>query len=34
MGIVQRVGPLRDQLMAEARGETGDLPLLLRGLPI
>jgi 2-octaprenyl-6-methoxyphenol hydroxylase len=34
MGIVQRIGPLRDQLMAEARGETGDLPLLLRGLPI
>jgi 2-octaprenyl-6-methoxyphenol hydroxylase len=34
MGIVQRVGPLRDQLMAEARGETGDMPLLLRGLPI
>ena len=34
MGLVQRIGPLRDQLMAEARGETGDLPLLLRGLPI
>jgi len=34
MGLVQRVGPLRDQLMAEARGETGDMPLLLRGLPI
>jgi 2-octaprenyl-6-methoxyphenol hydroxylase len=34
MGIVQRIGPLRDQLMAEARGETGDLPLLLRGMPI
>jgi 2-octaprenyl-6-methoxyphenol hydroxylase len=34
MGIVQRVGPLRDHLMAEARGETGDMPLLLRGLPI
>ncbi|HEY0085535.1 MAG TPA: UbiH/UbiF/VisC/COQ6 family ubiquinone biosynthesis hydroxylase [Allosphingosinicella sp.] len=34
MGIIQRIGPLRDQLMAEARGETGDLPLLLRGLPI
>ena len=34
MGIVQRIGPLRDELMAEARGETGDLPLLLRGLPI
>ena len=34
MGIVQRIGPLRAQLMAEARGETGDMPLLLRGLPI
>ena len=34
MGLVQRLGPLRDQLMAEARGETGDQPLLLRGLPI
>jgi 2-octaprenyl-6-methoxyphenol hydroxylase len=34
MGLVQRIGPLRDQLMAEARGETGDLPLLLRGLAI
>jgi 2-octaprenyl-6-methoxyphenol hydroxylase len=34
MGLVGRVGPLRDRLMAEARGETGDLPLLLRGLPI
>jgi 2-octaprenyl-6-methoxyphenol hydroxylase len=34
MGLIQKIGPLRDQLMAEARGETGDLPLLLRGLPI
>src|SRR5687767_4965927 len=34
MGLVGRIGPLRDQLMAEARGESGDLPLLLRGLPI
>ncbi len=34
MGAVQRIGPLKDRLMAEARGETGDLPLLLRGLPI
>jgi 2-octaprenyl-6-methoxyphenol hydroxylase len=34
MGLVQRIGPLKDQLMAEARGESGDLPLLLRGLPI
>jgi 2-octaprenyl-6-methoxyphenol hydroxylase len=34
MGLVQRIGPLKAQLMAEARGESGDLPLLLRGLPI
>jgi 2-octaprenyl-6-methoxyphenol hydroxylase len=34
MGLVQRLGPLRDQLMAEAGGETGDQPLLLRGLTI
>jgi 2-octaprenyl-6-methoxyphenol hydroxylase len=34
MGAVQRIGPLKDRLMAEARGETGDLPLLLRGLTI
>jgi len=34
MGIVQRAGPVKQRLMAEARGETGELPLLLRGLPI
>lgn len=34
MGAVQRLGPLKDRLMAEARGESGELPLLLRGLPI
>lgn len=34
MSAVQRIGPLKDRLMAEARGEAGDLPLLLRGLPI
>jgi 2-octaprenyl-6-methoxyphenol hydroxylase len=34
MGVVQRIGPLKDRLMAEARGESGELPLLLRGLPI
>jgi 2-octaprenyl-6-methoxyphenol hydroxylase len=34
MGLVQRIGPLKEQFMAEARGESGDLPLLLRGLPI
>jgi 2-octaprenyl-6-methoxyphenol hydroxylase len=34
MGAVQRVRPLKNALMAEARGESGDLPLLLRGLAI
>jgi len=34
MGLVQRMGPLKDQFMAEARGESGELPLLLRGLGI
>ncbi len=34
MGAVQRISPLKDRFMAEARGETGDLPLLLRGLTI
>jgi 2-octaprenyl-6-methoxyphenol hydroxylase len=34
MGAVQRIGPLKDRLMAEARGESGELPLLLRGLSI
>jgi 2-octaprenyl-6-methoxyphenol hydroxylase len=34
MSAVQRIGPLKNQFMAEARGESGDLPLLLRGLPI
>ena len=34
MGLVQRIGPVKERLMAEARGETGELPLLLRGLPI
>ncbi|HKT16010.1 MAG TPA: UbiH/UbiF/VisC/COQ6 family ubiquinone biosynthesis hydroxylase [Allosphingosinicella sp.] len=34
MGAVQRLGPVKDWLMAEARGENGDLPLLLRGLSI
>ena len=34
MGAVQRIGPLKNWLMAEARGESGDLPLLLRGLTI
>jgi 2-octaprenyl-6-methoxyphenol hydroxylase len=34
MGAVERIGPLKNLLMAEARGESGDLPLLLRGLPV
>jgi 2-octaprenyl-6-methoxyphenol hydroxylase len=34
MGLVGRISPLRDRLMKEARGTSGDLPLLLRGLPI
>jgi 2-octaprenyl-6-methoxyphenol hydroxylase len=34
MGLVQKIGPVKDQFMAEARGESGELPLLLRGLPI
>src|SRR4051794_8140150 len=34
MGLVGRITPLRDRLMSEARGTSGDLPLLLRGLPI
>ncbi|HYX45562.1 MAG TPA: UbiH/UbiF/VisC/COQ6 family ubiquinone biosynthesis hydroxylase [Sphingomicrobium sp.] len=34
MSVVGRISPLRDRLMSEARGTSGDLPLLLRGLPI
>jgi 2-octaprenyl-6-methoxyphenol hydroxylase len=34
MGIVGRIPPLRDRLMSEARGTSGELPLLLRGLRI
>ncbi len=34
MGLIDRIGPLRNQLMSEARGTSGELPLLLRGLPI
>jgi 2-octaprenyl-6-methoxyphenol hydroxylase len=34
MGLVGRISPLRKRLMSEARGTSGDLPLLLRGLPI
>ena len=34
MAVTARIGPLKDRLMNEARGTSGDLPLLLRGLPI
>lgn len=34
MGLVSKITPLRNRLMSEARGTSGDLPLLLRGLPI
>ena len=34
MGLVGRITPLRNKLMSEARGTSGELPLLLRGLPI
>jgi 2-octaprenyl-6-methoxyphenol hydroxylase len=34
MAAVERIAPLKERLMAEARGESGELPLLLRGLSI
>ena len=34
MGLIERISPVRNRLMNEARGTSGDLPLLLRGLPI
>jgi 2-octaprenyl-6-methoxyphenol hydroxylase len=34
MGLVGRISPVRNRLMSEARGTSGELPLLLRGLPI
>ena len=34
MGLINRVSPIRNVLMSEARGTSGELPLLLRGLPI
>ena len=34
MRVIDRISPIRDRLMAEARGTSGELPLLLRGLPI
>jgi len=34
MGVIDRLGPVKNRLMGEARGTSGELPLLLRGLPI
>lgn len=34
MGLIERISPIKSRLMSEARGTSGDLPLLLRGLPI
>ena len=34
MGLVGRISPVRNRLMREARGTSGELPLLLRGLSI
>ena len=34
MGLVERMTPIKNRLMSEARGTSGELPLLLRGLPI
>jgi 2-octaprenyl-6-methoxyphenol hydroxylase len=34
MGLIDRIAPLKNRLMSEARGTSGELPLLLRGLPI
>ena len=34
ISAVDRIGPLKDRFMAEARGESGDLPRLLQGLPV
>ena len=34
MAMIDRLGPVKQRLMDEARGTSGELPLLLRGLPI
>jgi 2-octaprenyl-6-methoxyphenol hydroxylase len=34
ISAVDRIGPLKERFMAEARGEAGDLPRLLQGLPV
>jgi 2-octaprenyl-6-methoxyphenol hydroxylase len=34
MGLIDRIAPIKTRLMNDARGTSGDLPLLLRGLQI
>jgi 2-octaprenyl-6-methoxyphenol hydroxylase len=34
MGLIDRLEPVKSRFNAEARGTSGDVPLLLRGLPI
>ena len=34
MSMIDRIGPLRDRFMAEARGESGALPKLLQGITV
>lgn len=34
MAAIDRIAPLKSRLMEEARGSSGELPLLLRGLPV
>jgi len=34
ISAVDRIGPLKDRFMAEARGETGELPKLLQGVRV
>ncbi len=34
MNLIQSAPPVKDFFMAEARGESGDLPKLLKGLPV
>jgi 2-octaprenyl-6-methoxyphenol hydroxylase len=34
MSLIGKITPIRNRLMSEARGTSGELPLLLRGLPI
>jgi 2-octaprenyl-6-methoxyphenol hydroxylase len=34
ISLVDRLPPLKDRFMAEARGESGNLPRLLMGVPV